>query len=557
MAVDPWIILRKIDGRGYKAYQELMGRALDLGEGIVARPLRIQSDPFAPPSIIEFNAPFPRAREHLASCSNCVKPLEDFLYRRLHTELRKNSWRAGEGHSGELSVPRPGPIVIKRRALLLDVGRQALTVLVRLGLPSRRRRVLAREALETFRKASLALKRALDTGVPHVEKALREHLELWRAQQAIRRWMSRNRVFSFIAEGSILPRKCGGCEEPLENAVPFDPPPSLSVEVDTGTGLGAVRGMALPRGLTLVLGPAFHGKTTLAEAIAQGVWDHVGGDGRELVLTDRETVVVQSENRRHASCVDLTPWFSSLPGHGSVECFNTADASGSTSMAATIMEFLELGASGFVIDEDTSASNFIHRDKLVERLVGAKTLISLSENAPRLKKAGKSLLIVATGVEDLAPHADVILIMHEYRPQDVTESVKRLYGEQPPGGGDESYSVFPHPRERVLEKTPSIEKPKLRGRNAEAKGLEDPIDLRPLWQLEEESQLATVVALGLGELDRYRGRRVREVSESLSRVPLDKNAPANPSLVEVRPVDVGFVINRVPGLVASRAVGRG
>lgn len=547
---DSRMVFRRIDGRGYKAYQELRGVELEPLPGVHARFAKVQSDPFAPPSIVELDTRAPHLLTLSRECHGCLKPLLDFVYRRLHGRLRKWSRRVGEGHSGELSLPRPGPIVIWRRAVRLSQENAQLTVLVRLGLPSQRRRILGREAAETLERAARALLEAIRIE-GEAEKEAREHARLWRVQQEIREWMSREGVFSFVAEGSILPRKCGGCEEPLEGAVPFEPPSSMAVEVETPSG-GIVRGMALPQGLTLVLGPAFHGKTTLAEAIAQGVWDHVRGDGRELVLTERSIVVVQSENRRHVSCVDLRPWFASLPGQRSLECFSTTDASGSTSMASTIMEYMEAGARGFIVDEDTSASNFIHRDRLVERLVGSKTLVSLSENAPLLKQAGYSLLIVATGVEDLAQHADAILVMHEYRPIDVTRRVKELY---PPketrGEGEGGENPFTRPPRRDLKGLPRVEKAKLRGRRVEARGLEDPIDLDPLWQLEEESQFQTLVTLVFGERLEA-GRGVGELAGRLAQTLFESPLPPNPSLVEVRPVDVAFLLNRIPGLGVAR-----
>ena len=556
---DPARILYRMDGRGYKAYQELRGRSLQLPGGVQGRLVKVQPDPFAPPSLLEMEYRSPGLTRYAKRCNGCAKPLLDYLYRALHKTLPRYSKRRGEGKSGELSVPPPGPIVLWRRALQLDLEKGLLRPLVRVGLPSSRRRVLAHEAVETLEGAARALEETVKKTLTD-PRGLEDHIELWRAQQAIRGWMEREGILSFIARGSILPRRCGGCHEPLEDAVPFEPPASLTREAPTGTRLGNVEGMALPRGLTLVLGPAFHGKTTFAEAIAQGVWDHVRGDGRELVLTDKRVVTVQSENRRHISCVDLRLWFTRLPGRGSLGCFSTEDASGSTSMAASIAEYMEAGATGFVVDEDTSASNFIHRDALVERLLGDKTLVSLSENAPRLVREGYSLVIVATGVEDLALSADTILMMHEYRPRDVTREVKELYQREAPqklpveqrGRAGEG----PLYTERAVESLPRVEKPKLRGRHAEARGMGDPVDLSPLWQLEEESQYSTLVSLVLSNTGRLVGKLVREAVEDLAGELTSGRAPPSVSHVEVRPLDVAFLLNRVPGLRARLISGR-
>ena len=207
---DPARILYRLDGRGYKAYQELRGRVLQLPGGIRGRLVKIQADPFAPPSLLEMEYHSPELTRHAEQCSGCAKPLLDYLYRVLHQTLPKYSRRRGEGKSGELSLPRPGPIVLWRRALQLDLGKGMLRALVRVGLPSTRRRVMAREAVETLEGAARALQETVKKTLNH-PKGMEDHIELWRAQQAIREWMEREGILSFIARGSILPRRCGGC----------------------------------------------------------------------------------------------------------------------------------------------------------------------------------------------------------------------------------------------------------------------------------------------------------------------------------------------------------
>ena len=49
--------------------------------------------------------------------------------------------------------------------------------------------------------------------------------------------------------------------------------------------------------------------------------------------------------------------------------FSTENASGSTSQAANVMEALESQASLLLIDEDTSATNFMIRDGRMQRLI--------------------------------------------------------------------------------------------------------------------------------------------------------------------------------------------
>jgi len=100
-------------------------------------------------------------------------------------------------------------------------------------------------------------------------------------------------------------------------------------------------------------------------------------------------------------------------------------------------------------------------------------------------------------------------------------------------------------------RAPAIHKPKLRGMLAEAKGMSDPIDLSPLWQLEDPLQYQTLVSHVLGALEGFEGRPVGELVRGLSQR-LSGGRHSSPTVAEVRPVDVAFVVNRVPGLRVER-----
>jgi predicted ABC-class ATPase len=347
-------ILRRIDGRGYKAYKELLG-ASEAVDGILLRVTRVQGDPFAPPSVVE--ARFTVRVGEWALSGDRVIAVADLFHRLLEPALRRHSLAgAGEGGSGRLSVPRPSPIMIPRSTVEVrraGGGVAEFTVRVWVGLPSRRRRVLGDVAEELI---LARLPRALREAARGLEgERLRRHVEAWIEQEYLRSELPRLGLVAFVGDGSILPRRCGGCWEPLDGAVPFESPRSLRVEVELPTGR-VVSGMGVPRGLSVIAGPAFHGKTTLAEAISHGVWNHIPGDGRELVVTDHTAFYVSSENGRWVSCVDVSSLILSLPGERNTECFSTEDASGATSLAASIQEAVEAGARLLVIDEDEAAS---------------------------------------------------------------------------------------------------------------------------------------------------------------------------------------------------------
>ena len=168
----------------------------------------------------------------------------------------------------------------------------------------------------------------------------------------------------------LLPRRSGVDDRPLEGGgvVPFRSPESLRVVLQAPNA-GSVPGMGVPVGVTLVVGGGFHGKSTLLRALEAGVYNHRPGDGRERVVSDPDTVKVRAEDGRAVAGVDISAFIDGLPLGQDTHHFTTPNASGSTSQAATIVEALESGAHALLVDEDTSATNFMLRDRRMQSLV--------------------------------------------------------------------------------------------------------------------------------------------------------------------------------------------
>ena len=62
-------------------------------------------------------------------------------------------------------------------------------------------------------------------------------------------------------------------------------------------------------------------------------------------------------------------FINNLPNGKDTVHFTTEDASGSTSQAAGVVEAMEAGTSLLLMDEDTSATNFMIRDELMQRVI--------------------------------------------------------------------------------------------------------------------------------------------------------------------------------------------
>lgn len=247
-------------------------------------------------------------------------------------------------------------------------------------------------------------------------------------QAEIRRLLREKNLVAFLANGSVLPRKSGISELPMKDCVPFTSPESMRQTLQLPHH-GSISGMAIPQGITLIVGGGYHGKSTLLEAIQSGIYNHIAGDGREYVITDDTAVKLRAEDGRCVRNVDISLFINDLPNGKDTTVFSTEDASGSTSQAAAVVESIEAGARLFLIDEDTSATNFMVRDDFMQQVISRKKepITPFIERVGDLyKKTGVSTIMVAGSSGAFFYVADHILQMDCYHTRDITASVKAL-----------------------------------------------------------------------------------------------------------------------------------
>lgn len=435
------LLLEDIDRRGYPAYKRLAGRyELD---GIALTVAHVQGDPFAAPSALEVEAP-PRStglpRDLLDRPERRVA-VEDLLVRRLARELARVSGRVGgSGRSGVVAGARPGPEVLPRSACEV-FAEGGVVFRFTAGLPAHGRTVDGRAAAHLLLDlVPEAVWRALPEGERDLQR-VRDAVELADDRAAARRALGERGLIAFVADGSVLPRSSGVSSRPLEGARPFASPEELAVEIEL-PHRGTVRGMGIRRGVTLIVGGGYHGKSTLLKALEEGVYDHVAGDGRELVVCDAGAVKVRAEDGRSVHEVDISPFVRDLPDGRDTRAFSTADASGSTSQAASTVEAIAAGARTLLIDEDTSATNFMVRDALMEEVVarGSEPITPFVERVRALwEGAGVSSVIVVGSSGAFFPAADTVIQMDRYRALDITERVRgvcRAHGLAAPSAPD-------------------------------------------------------------------------------------------------------------------------
>lgn len=248
--------------------------------------------------------------------------------------------------------------------------------------------------------------------------ALERTLELAEKQTAIRKWLKDSDYCAFVANGSILPREKGS-DLPMTGAIPFKSTPADEIEVC------GVRGMGIKKGVTVITGGGYSGKSTLLDAISAGIYDHVLGDGRELCITDPSAVTISAEDGRSVKRVNISPFIKWLPG-GDTSDFSTSHASGSTSQAANIMEAVDHGARLLLIDEDRSATNFMIRDRMMKSLIEREPITPFTDRANELNSRGVSTILVIGGSGEYLAVADRIYMMEDYLIHDVTEKSKSI-----------------------------------------------------------------------------------------------------------------------------------
>mgnify|MGYP001041315753 FL=1 len=506
-------LLRQIDHKGYPAYKQLRGEYQF--PGYVLGIDHVQGDPFAAPSKVSIHvkggqAAFPQELYRLA----CQKTaLEDALLREMGKQLRGVSFQAkGSGKSGLMSVSTPGQEVLSRSGCQLDGRTGDILLRMEIGFPANGRSINARELEKILfdflpKCVSHSLYyRALDAG------KLKKTAELAEDQLAIRQMLADRGLVAFVANGSVLPRESGVSSRPMKQAVPFQSPASMEVELIL-PNKGALRGMGIPRGITLIVGGGYHGKSTLLKALELGVYDHIAGDGREYVITDGTAVKLRAEDGRSVKNVDISYFINNLPNGKDTVKFCTEDASGSTSQAANVIEAMEAGSRVFLIDEDTSATNFMIRDELMQRVVH-RELEPITPYIERVRELyenhGISTVLVAGSSGSYFHKADCILQMNRYVPADITDFAK------------EEAKAFPVLEEMPAEVQPSFERifsqnRKLAGSDRikmKTMGMDgisidrETIDLRYLEQLADPEQLSMLAQIvKYAELNVLDGRK--------------------------------------------------
>ncbi|WP_243385069.1 ABC-ATPase domain-containing protein [Bacillus kexueae] len=488
--------LESIDGRGYKAYQQIKGTYSFPLYSIVID--SVQGDPYASPSKVRVL--IKREQTQIPESLTRMQKIrcEDAILRTVYKQIEQHKGkRKGNGKSGLITIDHPTQKILERTAISMDD--QWVTICLHISLPAKGRTILGKEAIDIFynRIPSIVKQSILSLSKHQYEDAI----ILGEQQLAIRKFMKERDIIAFIANGSILPRESGVSDRPLHTSVTsFRSPDSLQISIPIPYSENPIKGMAIPKGITVIVGGGYHGKSTLLKAIENGVYNHIKGDGREFVLTDETACKIRAEDGRSVVGVDISPFIQGLPNEQSTTHFTTENASGSTSQAANIMEMLEIGSNVLLIDEDTSATNFMIRDARMQALIHktSEPITPLIDKITQLKnELDVSTILVMGGSGDYFHVADHVIKLDHYKVYDVTKEAKEIIEQEAirlHEGGDSFGSVTSRYIQPQTFTANSRLKIKTRGVNNIQLGYED-VSLLDVEQLVDESQTRMISTL--------------------------------------------------------------
>ena len=562
-AVELKQLLDRIDHRGYPAYKDTKGQYQF--QGYVFSIDHVQGDPFASPSKVSVQvkgstAGFP---EELYKGRHQRAALQDEMTRQFYRAIQKYAFRAkGSGKSGLISVSKCGQEVLERTACEINPKNGDVKLRFEVGFPANGRTINARELekivfgfLPECVEQSLFYKNC-------DKKRVRSIIDLAEDQQYIRDELEKNDLIAFVANGAILPRESGVSDKPMKGAVRFQSPKEMEVTMKL-PHKGEISGMGIRRGITLIVGGGYHGKSTLLKALELGVYNHIQGDGREYVITKDDAMKIRAEDGRSIKKTDISMFINDLPNGKDTRGFYTEDASGSTSQAANVIESMEAGASVMLIDEDTSATNFMIRDELMQRVIhrDMEPITPFIDRILELYQVyGISTVIVAGSSGAYFHIADTSIQMDRYEPKEITKLAKETAKDFPAMSGMENPAEKPvfircprqgrgfKPNDRIKMKTMGKEMVQLNREN---------IDLRYVEQLADTEQVSALgYCVRYAEKHLFQGKDtiqnvVDKLEEKICREGLSSLCESNASVANLampRRQEIFACLNRYRGL---------
>ncbi|EGQ8711492.1 ABC-ATPase domain-containing protein [Vibrio parahaemolyticus] len=535
--------LKKIEKQNYRAYQQIKGQ-YDFTDFTLFID-HVQGDPYASAS---------RFRATRAWSLTGLEWLKDEspAFQRAARDFIARSFEQFAKQENTVSIALNGQTVLDSTAVLFT--EEGIELRFRVNLPAEGRSVLGKKAnnILTFHLPKFIRRATLERELD--KEAMVKHCQVVEDQSALREQLEAHNLVAFVVNGSVLPRIAGNCDLPMKEAVEFTAPESLQVTLHA-PNKGYVTGLGIPKGITLIVGGGFHGKSTLLNAIERSIYDHIPGDGREYIVTDQKAMKIRAEDGRCVHHLNLSNYINHLPMGRDTADFSTQDASGSTSQAAWLQESIEAGATSLLIDEDTSATNFMIRDERMQALVakGDEPITPLVDRIGQLRdELDISTIIVMGGSGDYLDVANTVIQMHDYQAVDVTEKAKQVIAQHPTQRHNESEESLQTFRPRALNRVALMNiltdgkfRVSAKGKDSLRFGKEF-ADLSALEQIESADEVNAIGWLWfqLAQLPGWCNNPAKEIEEMLSGE-WHASLPKQGDLAKPRTLDVMAALNRM------------
>ncbi|WP_162064124.1 ABC-ATPase domain-containing protein [Vibrio taketomensis] len=535
--------LKKIEKQNYRAYQQIKG-SFDFTDFTLFIDY-VQADPFASASRVRAFRPWSlTGLEWLKDQSAAYQvAARDFIARKFAEFAKQET---------SVSIALSGQTVLDSTSVIFT--EEGIELRFRVNLPAEGRSALGKKAINTltFHLPKFIRRATIEREIDRA--ALEYHCQIIEDQECLREQLESNNLIAFVADGSVLPRFAGNCDLPMKDAVPFIAPETLAVTLNT-PNQGDIRGMGVPKGITLIVGGGFHGKSTLLTAIERSIYNHIPGDGRERIVTNQNSMKIRAEDGRCVHNLNLSNYINHLPMGKDTSDFSTQDASGSTSQAAWLQESIESGAVGLLIDEDTSATNFMIRDERMQALVskGDEPITPLVDRIGQLRDdLDISTIVVMGGSGDYLDVANTVIQMHDYQAVDVTEKAQQVIAQHPTQRNNECETPLVTFKPRSLNRN-ALQTILMDGKfRVSAKGTEslrfgkEFADISALEQLESASEVNAIGWLWfqLAQLPGWSANPAKEVAQLLDGE-WHKQMPAQGDLAKPRVLDVLAALNRM------------
>ncbi len=501
--------LKKLEGQPFHTYKDLSSLSVTIQNYSVLFKHIQGSVGASPASLCQLviSSDFLPLPEWSLSSVARITAAEDYILRIFNdaVTLYAQQNRGDEGSGSFQTVKMPQQI-LKRN--IVHISAHLLSIDFRISLPgSAKKTTLYKDVIQMFSHELPQIVKFIKDSILEKE-TMKQHCDCVEDMLTLQDNLSQYGLIAFVADGSLLARESGTSDRPAHfHVVPFKAPNDLAIEVVLPNA-GKIRGLGLRSGINTIIGGGYHGKSTLLNALAKTIYPHIPGDGREQVAVNKQSVYICAEEGRSVRDLNISSFFSLLPQASDPHHYNTDNASGSTSEASAVIEYVQAGAKLLLIDEDSSAANFLYRDPDLRKLIPEDPIIPFFDRVQELyTHFGVSTLIVASGSPYFLAVSDRVIAMKEYLPVDMTQKIRDLNDHRVLASKvipKTNLSIFdkrilclnnfnPEYINKRLQKAVPIRIKALRGQehNIIEYGM-DQIDVRYLYGIVDSSQLMTI-----------------------------------------------------------------